>query len=197
MSEFKTIEDNKLNEYKTLLNNYKNEREILKENYHRKSKALTSKIHEIEHIITKEDGIRNKRGKYWVDYKQEQIFKLHEAEMPIEDIAKKYDTTIQSVKNAIESKYRFINRMKLRDYFKKTNGLINDSLEMDVLFFWNILSASRYKNKGINTLADYYKNTTNLTKSEINKVESAVANAQRVFKYWKEKDSKKDWSYYG
>jgi Mor family transcriptional regulator len=196
MMQFKTMSDDEFKKYNNLLNEYKNEREVLKENYHKNSKKLTSKIYELEHIVTKENGIRNKKGKYWIDYKADQIFKEHESGMSIENIANKFETTNQSVKNVIESKYRFINRMKLRDYFKKTNGLINDSLQMDVLFFWNILTASKYKNKGINTLADFYKNINNLTKSEITKVESAVVNAQRVFKYWEEQKNK-EWRYNG
>jgi len=194
--QFKTMSDDEFKKYNNLLNEYKNEREVLKENYHKNSKKLTSKIYELEHIVTKENGIRNKKGKYWIDYKADQIFKEHESGMSIENIANKFETTNQSVKNVIESKYRFINRMKLRDYFKKTNGLINDSLQIDVLFFWNILTASKYKNKGINTLADFYKNINNLTKSEITKVESAVVNAQRVFKYWEEQKNK-EWRYNG
>lgn len=196
MSEFKTIEDYKLKEYKTLLNDYKHEREILKQKYHERSKILTSKINDIEHIITKEDGIRNKRGKYWIDYKKEEIFKLYESGIKVENIAEKFETTIQSVKNAIENKYRHINRMKLYDYFKKTNGIVNDGLEIDVLFYWNIITANKYKNKGINTLADFYKNMKNLTKHEIKKIESQIESAQYFFKYWEE-EKNKEWRYNG
>jgi len=196
MSEFKTISDNKLIEYKNLLENYKHEREIVKQKYHERSKILTSKIHDIEHIITKEDGIRNKRGKYWLDYKASEIFKEHESGMSIENIADKFETTKESVKNVIERKYRFINRMKLRNYFKKTNGLINDSLEIDVLFYWNIVTATKYKNKGINTLADFYKNMKNLTKHEIKKIESQIESAKHNFEYW-ERQKQKKWRYNG
>src|SRR5210317_977406 len=196
MSEFKTISDNKLIKYKNLLENYKHEREIVKQKYHERSKILTSKIHDIEHIITKEDGIRNKRGKYWLDYKASEIFKEYESGMSIENIADKFETTKESVKNVIERKYRFINRMKLRNYFKKTNGLINDSLEIDVLFYWNIVTATKYKNKGINTLADFYKNMKNLTKHEIKKIESQIESAKHTFEYW-ERQKQKKWRYNG
>ena len=93
MAEIKTISDSEFNNYKNLLEEYKTEREILKQNYHDRSKILTSKIHELEHIITKEDGIRNKRGKYWIDYKKEEIFKLYERGESIKNIANKFETT--------------------------------------------------------------------------------------------------------
>ena len=196
MSQFKTMPDDEFKKYNNLLNEYKNEREIVKKNYYERSKILTSKIYELEHIITKENGIRNKKGKYWIDYKASEIFKDYESGMSIENIADKFETTIQSVKNVIENKYRFINRMKLRNYFKKTNGLINDSLEIDVLFYWNIVTATKYKNKGINTLADFYKNMKNLTKHEIKKIESQIESAKHTFEYW-ERQKQKEWRYNG
>lgn len=196
MTQFKTITDDEYDKYKSLLNNYKDEREMLKKNYHTKSKALTSKIYEIEHIITKEDGIRNKRGKYWVDYKASEIFKEYESGMSIENIVNKFETTKESIRNVIERKYRHINRMKLRNYFIKTNGIINDGLEIEVLFYWNILTANKYKNKGIHTLADFYKNIKNLTKHEIKKIESQIESAKHTFEYW-ERQKQKEWRYNG
>jgi len=197
MSEFKTIEDYKLKEYKTLLNDYKHEREILKQKYHERSKILTSKIHDIEHIITKEDGIRNKRGKYWIDYKKEQIFKLYKSKELIENIANKFQTTKQSIINAIEDKYWYEKRIELRKHLFKTDGIINDSLRLDTLFYRHIFQSHIYKDKGIINIGDFYKNINNLNKREIKKVENEISSVESIYKYWKENNSKKDWSYYG
>lgn len=197
MNEFKTISNNELNKYKTLLNNYKNERETLKENYHKKSKSLTSKIHELEHIIIKEDGIRNKRGKYWVQYKKMQILKLYESGEKIENIANKFDTTKQSVINSIEDICWHKKRIELRKHLLKTDGNINDSLPLDILFYRNIFQSHIYKDKGILNVGDFYKNIKNLNKREIKKVENEISSVQSMYKYWKENDSKKDWSYCG
>ena len=197
MSEFKTIEDTKFNEYKTLLNDYKCEREKLKENYHNRSKILTSKIHEIEHILTKEDGIRNKRGQYWVQYKKMQILKLYKAGENIENIANKFETTKQSIIKAIEDISWYEKRIELREHLFKTDGIINDSLRLDALFYRHIFQSHIYKDKGIINVGDFYKNINNLNKREIKKVENEISSVESIYKYWKENDSKKDWSYYG
>lgn len=196
MSEFKTIEDYKLKEYKTLLNDYKHEREILKQKYHERSKILTSKIHEIEHIITKEDGIRNKRGKYWIDYKKEQIFKLYKSEELIENIANKFQTTKQSIIKAIEDKYWYEKRIELRKHLLKTDGIVNDSLPLDTLFYRHIFQSHIYKDKGILTVGDFYKNINILNKREIKKVQNEISDVEFWYQYWKEKQNK-EWRYNG
>jgi hypothetical protein len=196
MSEFKTISDSEFNNYKNLLEEYKTEREIVKQNYHDRSKILTSKIHDIEHIITKEDGIRNKRGKYWIDYKKEQIFKLYKSGELIENIANKFQTTKQSIINAIEDKYWYEKRIELRKHLLKTDGIVNDSLPLDTLFYRHIFQSHIYKDKKILTVGDFYKNINSLNKREIKKVENEISDVEFWYQYWKEKQNK-EWRYHG
>lgn len=196
MEQIKTISDSKLNEYKSLLEDYKYERNKLKEKYHEQSKVLTSKIHDIEHIITKEDGIRNKRGKYWIDYKKEQILKLYKSGELIENIANKFQTTKQSIINAIEDKYWYEKKIELRKHFLKTDGIVNDSLPLDTLFYRHFFQSLIYKDKGILTVGDFYKNKNILNKREIKKVENEISNVEFWYQYWKEQKDK-EWRYHG
>ena len=196
MAEIKTISDSEFNNYKNLLEEYKTEREILKQNYHDRSKILTSKIHELEHIITKEDGIRNKRGKYWIDYKKEEIFKLYERGESIKNIANKFETTETSVIRAIEDKCWYIKRIDLREHLLKTDGIVNDSLPLDTLFYRHIFESYIYKDKKILTVGDFYKNINSLNKREIKKVENEISNVEFWYEYWKEKQNK-EWRYHG
>lgn len=196
MEQIKTISDSKLNEYKSLLEDYKYERNKLKEKYHEQSKVLTSKIHDIEHIITKEDGIRNKRGKYWIDYKKEQILKLYKSGELIENIANKFQTTKQSIINAIEDKYWYEKKIELRKHFLKTDGIVNDSLPLDALFYRHFFQSLIYKDKGILTVGDFYKNKNILNKREIKKVENEISNVEFWYQYWKEQKDK-EWRYHG
>ena len=157
MIELLTIPEKEYQQLNTKLEEYKAKRKELEEAYRARSKDLTKEIHAIEDRIKRDKRIRERRGPEYMQYRNKQMFEMHNNGTSYEDLAQEFKISKLTVKNIIERQIRFINIIKLKEHLKKTEGIVNDTLPIEVLMWHASREMTALNKHNIKTVGDYYK----------------------------------------
>lgn len=183
MIELLTIPDKEYQQLNTKLEEYKAERKELEEAYRARSKDLTKEIHAIEDRIKRDKRIRERRGPEYMQYRNKQMFEMHKNGISYENIAQEFEISKLTVKNIIERQIRFINIIKLKEHLKKTEGIVNDTLPIEVLMWHASREMTALNKHNIKTVGDYYKlkDKVQLKSSVIDAVEHEIEWASKRY----------------
>ena len=196
MIELLTIPEKEYQQLNTKLEEYKAERKELEEAYRARSKDLTKEIHAIEDRIKRDKRIRERRGPEYMQYRNKQMFEMHKNGTSYEDLAQEFKISKLTVKNIIERQIRFINIIKLKEHLKKTEGIVNDTLPIEVLMWHASREMTALNRHNIKTVGDYYKmkDKVKLKNSVIDAVEHEIEWAsKRYFNDLKRKKFDEGW----
>lgn len=196
MIELLTIPEKEYQELNKLLEEYKTEREQLEEAYRARSKDLTKEIHAIEDRIKRDKRIRERRGPEYMQYRNKQMFEMHSNGTSYEDLAQEFKISKLTVKNIIERQIRFINIIKLKEHLKKTEGIVNDTLPIEVLMWHASREMTALNRHNIKTVGDYYKmkDKVKLKNSVIDAVEHEIEWASK--RYFNDLKRKERYDFY-
>ena len=183
MIELLTIPDKEYQQLNTKLEEYKAERKELEEAYRARSKDLTKEIHAIEDRIKRDKRIRERRGPEYMQYRNKQMFEMHKNGTSYEDLAQEFKISKLTVKNIIERIIRFENIIKLKEHLKKTKGIVNDTLPIEVLMWHASREMTALNRHNIKTVGDYYKlkDKVQLKNSVIDAVEHEIEWASKRY----------------
>jgi len=183
MIELLTIPDKEYQQLNTKLEEYKAERKELEEAYRARSKDLTKEIHAIEDRIKRDKRIRERRGPEYMQYRNKQMFEMHKNGTSYEDLAQEFKISKLTVKNIIERIIRFENIIKLKEHLKKTEGIVNDTLPIEVLMWHASREMTALNRHNIKTVGDYYKlkDKVQLKNSVIDAVEHEIEWASKRY----------------
>ena len=183
MIELLTIPDKEYQQLNTKLEEYKAERKELEDAYRARSKDLTKEIHAIEDRIKRDKRIRERRGPEYMQYRNKQMFEMHKNGTSYEDLAQEFKISKLTVKNIIERIIRFENIIKLKEHLKKTEGIVNDTLPIEVLMWHASREMTALNRHNIKTVGDYYKlkDKVQLKNSVIDAVEHEIEWASKRY----------------
>ena len=146
MIELLTIPEKEYQQLNKRLEEYQAERTELEARYRTRSKELTKEIHAIEDRIKRDKRIRERRGPEYMQYRNKQMFEMYKNGTSYEDLAQEFKISKLTVKNIIERQIRFINIIKLKEHLNKTEGIVNDTLPIEVLM-WHAIRVMTALNK--------------------------------------------------
>jgi DNA-binding CsgD family transcriptional regulator len=183
MIELLTIPEKEYQQLNTKLEEYKTERKELEEAYRARSKDLTKEIHAIEDRIKRDKRIRERRGPEYMQYRNKQMFEMYKNGTSYEDLAQEFKISKLTVKNIIERIIRFENIIKLKEHLKKTEGIVNDTLPIEVLMWHASREMTALNRHNIKTVGDYYKmkDKVKLKNSVIDAVEHEIEWASKRY----------------
>jgi lambda repressor-like predicted transcriptional regulator len=183
MIELLKIPEKEYQKLNQALEQYKTEREQLEEAYRARSKELTKEIHKIEDRIARDKRIRERRGPEYMQYRNKQMFEMHKNGTSYENLAQEFKISKLTVKNIIERIIRFENIIKLKEHLKKTEGIVNDTLPIEVLMWHASREMTALNRHNIKTVGDYYKmkDKVKLKNSVIDAVEHEIEWASKRY----------------
>ena len=196
MKELLTISDKEYQKLNKLLEEYKAERKSLEEAYRARSKDLTKEIHAIEDRIKRDKRIRERRGPEYMQYRNKKMYDMYNNGKSYEDLATEFEISKLTVKNIIERIIRFENIIKLKEHLKKTEGIVNDTLPIEVLMWHASREMTALNRHNIKTVGDYYKmkNKVKLKNSVMDAVEHEIEWASK--RYFNDLKRKERYDFY-
>ena len=183
MIELLTIPEKEYQQLNKRLEEYKAERKELEDAYRARSKELTKEIHAIEDRIKRDKRIRERRGPEYMQYRNAKMLEMYESGASYEDIAKEFKIAVSTVKNKVERMIRIGHMITLKQHLKETEGVVNDTLPLEVLMYGSTRAMSALNKHNIKTVGDYYKmkNKVKLSNAVIEDVEHEIEWASKRY----------------
>ena len=200
MIELLTIPEKEYQQLNKRLEEYQAERTELEERYRTRSKELTKEIHAIQDRIARDKRIRERRGPEYMQYRYKKMLEMYNNGTSYEDIAKEFHIATSTVRYNVERMIRIGHRITLKQHLKKTKGVVNDTLPLEVLMYGAIRVMTALNKHNIKTVGDYYKmkDKVKLSDTVINTVEHEINWAsKRYFNdlEWKQKNERYSFFY--
>ena len=200
MIELLTIPEKEYQQLNKRLEEYQAERTELQERYITRSKELTKEIHAIQDRIARDKRIRERRGPEYMQYRYKKMLEMYNNGTSYEDIAKEFHIATSTVRYNVERMIRIGHRITLKQHLKKTEGVVNDTLPLEVLMYGAIRVMTALNKHNIKTVGDYYKmkDKVKLSDTVINTVEHEIEWAsKRYFNdlEWKQKNERYSFFY--
>ena len=200
MIELLTIPEKEYQQLNKKLEAYQAERTELEERYRTRSKELTKEIHAIQDRIARDKRIRERRGPEYMQYRYKKMLEMYNNGTSYEDIAKEFHIATSTVRYNVERMIRIGHRITLKQHLKKTKGVVNDTLPLEVLMYGAIRVMTALNKHNIKTVGDYYKmkDKVKLSDTVINTVEHEINWAsKRYFNdlEWKQKNERYSFFY--
>ena len=183
MIELLTIPEKEYQQLNKRLQEYQAERKALEERYRTRSKELTKEIHEIQDRIARDKRIRERRGPEYMQYRNAKMLEMYENGASYEDMAKEFEIAVSTVKNKVERMIRIGHMITLKQHLKETEGVVNDTLPLEVLMYGATRAMSALNKHHIKTVGDYYKmkNKVKLSNAVIEDVEHEIEWASKRY----------------
>jgi len=183
MIELLTIPEKEYQQLNNKLEEYQAERKELEERYRTRSKELTKEIHEIQDRIARDKRIRERRGPEYMQYRNAKMLKMYENGASYEDMAKEFEIAVSTVKNKVERMIRIGHMITLKQHLKETEGVVNDTLPLEVLMYGSTRAMNALNQHHIKTVGDYYKmkNKVKLSNAVIEDVEHEIEWASKRY----------------
>ena len=200
MIELLTIPEKEYQHLNKKLEAYQAERTELEERYRTRSKELTKEIHAIQDRIARDKRIRERRGPEYMQYRYKKMLEMYNNGTSYEDIAKEFHIATSTVRYNVERMIRIGHRITLKQHLKKTKGVVNDTLPLEVLMYGAIRVMTALNKHNIKTVGDYYKmkDKVKLSDTVMNNVEHEINWAsKRYFNdlEWKQKNERYSFFY--
>ena len=157
MIELLTIPEKEYQQLNKRLEEYQAERTELEERYRTRSKELTKEIHAIQDRIARDKRIRERRGPEYMQYRHNKMLEMYNNGTSYEDIAKEFHIATSTVRYNVERMISIGHRMTLKQHLKKTEGVVNDTLPLEVLMYGATRAMNALNKHHIKTVGDYYK----------------------------------------
>jgi transposase len=118
-----------------------------------------------------------------MQYRNKQMLEMHENGTSYEDIAQEFNITTSTVRNKVERMIRIGHMITLKQHLKKTEGVVNDTLPLEVLMYGAIRVMTALNKYNIKTVGDYYKmkDKVKLKNSVIDAVEHEIEWASKRY----------------
>ena len=183
MIELLTIPEKEYQQLNKRLQEYQAERKALEERYRTRSKELTKEIHEIQDRIARDKRIRERRGPEYMQYRNAKMLEMYENGASYEDMAKEFEIAVSTVKNKVERMIRIGHMITLKQHLKETEGVVNDTLPLEVLMYGSTRAMNALNQHHIKTVGDYYKmkNKVKLSNAVIEDVEHEIEWASKRY----------------
>ena len=183
MIELLTIPEKEYQQLNKRLQEYQAERKALEERYRTRSKELTKEIHEIQDRIARDKRIRERRGPEYMQYRNAKMLEMYENGASYEDIAKEFEIAVSTVKNKVERMIRIGHMITLKQHLKETEGVVNDTLPLEVLMYGSTRAMNALNKHHIKTVGDYYKmkNKVKLSNAVIEDIEHEIEWASKRY----------------
>ena len=183
MIELLTIPEEEYQQLNQLLEEYKSERKELEERYRTRSKELTKEIHEIQDRIARDKRIRERRGPEYMQYRNAKMLEMYEGGASYEEIVKEFEISKLTVRHQVERMIRIGHMITLKQHLKETEGVVNDTLPLEVLMYGSTRAMSALNKHNIKTVGDYYKmkNKVKLSNAVIEDVEHEIEWASKRY----------------
>jgi DNA-binding CsgD family transcriptional regulator len=183
MIELLTIPEKEYQQLNKRLEEYKAERKELEDAYRTRSKELTKEIHAIEDRIARDKRIRERRGPEYMQYRNAKMLEMYENGASYEEIAKEFKISKLTVRHQVERMIRIGHMITLKQHLKATEGVVNDTLPLEVLMYGSTRAMSALNKHNIKTVGDYYKmkNKVKLSNAVIEDVEHEIEWASKRY----------------
>ena len=183
MIELLTIPEKEYQQLNKRLEEYKAERKELEDAYRTRSKELTKEIHAIEDRIKRDKRIRERRGPEYMQYRNAKMLKMYEGGASYEEIAKEFEISKLTVRHQVERMIRIGHMITLKQHLKATEGVVNDTLPLEVLMYGSTRAMSALNKHNIKTVGDYYKmkNKVKLSNAVIEDIEHEIEWASKRY----------------
>ena len=183
MIELLTIPEKEYQQLNKRLQEYQAERKALEERYRTRSKELTKEIHEIQDRIARDKRIRERRGPEYMQYRNAKMLEMYEGGASYEEIAKEFEISKLTVRHQVERMIRIGHMITLKQHLKETEGVVNDTLPLEVLMYGATRAMNALNKHHIKTVGDYYKmkNKVKLSNAVIEDVEHEIEWASKRY----------------
>jgi transposase len=183
MIELLTIPEKEYQQLNKRLEEYKAERKELEDAYRTRSKELTKEIHAIEDRIARDKRIRERRGPEYMQYRNAKMLEMYKNGTSYEEIAKEFKISKLTVRHQVERMICIGHMITLKQHLKATEGVVNDTLPLEVLMYGSTRAMSALNKHNIKTVGDYYKmkNKVKLSNAVIEDVEHEIEWASKRY----------------